>query len=63
LLFGDEKPAGILDKVKDACILKPYRQKGIEGGCDYRKQDAKLCERENRDKTANADDADIPELP
>ena len=63
LLPSQEEGAGIADKIQYTGFLKPDGQKGVEGGGHDGRQKTKLRQRKNRDKTADTDDADVPEPP
>ena len=63
LLPCEKESAGVFYKVEDAGIVKTDRQKRIEGRDNDGRQKPELRQREHGDQQADADDADVTELP
>lgn len=63
LLLQNEKGTGVLDKIKNACVLKSDGEKGIDSGQHDGRPQPQLGNRKHREKRRHADDADVLELP
>ena len=61
--FGKQKGNRIPDEVQNAGAIKSDAEEGIDCRQHQGDEDAGLGERQDREQKADADDADVPQLP